>query len=218
MVKRPKQLNRKQKWVLTLLMLLMRLWTRTLRFRCSEHVMAYRDQAIAPSVVVLWHNCIVVAPEFFRRYFGQRKVASMISASQDGGWLAALFEKLGIQPIRGSQHARGGQALLEAMKAQAAGYDLAITPDGSRGPVYHVKPGAAAVAIHCQAPVLMLSFRFSRALRLRTWDRLYMPLPFSTVTVDVVSLGPELVAQMPDPQALTEAIQAQMDTMRAERP
>ena len=99
-------------------------------------------------------------PEFFRRYFGQRKVASMISASQDGGWLAAILEKLGIQPIRGSQHARGGQALLEAMKTQAAGYDLAITPDGSRGPVYRVKPGAAAVAIHCQAPILMLSFRF----------------------------------------------------------
>lgn len=218
MVKRPKQLNRKQRWVLTLLMLLMRLWTGTLRFRCSERVLAYHDQAFAPSVVVLWHNCIVVAPEFFRRYFGQRKVASMISASQDGGWLAALFEKLGIEPIRGSQHARGGQALLEAMKAQATGYDLAITPDGSRGPVYQVKPGAAAVAIHCQAPVLMLSFRFSRALRLRTWDRLYIPLPFSTVTIDVASLKPEFVAQMPNPQALTEAIQAHMNTMRAERP
>lgn len=215
MVKRPKQLNKKQQCVLTLGLLLMRMWTRTLRFRCSDQVMSYYDQDFAPSVVVLWHNCIVVAPEFFRRHFGQRKVASMISASQDGGWLSAFFEKLGIRPIRGSQHARGGQALLEAIKAQATGYDLAITPDGSRGPVYQVKAGAAAIAIHCQAPVLMLSFRFSRALRLRTWDRLFIPLPFSSVTVEVAKIDTEHIAQMTDAATLTRAIQTQMDTMHA---
>ena len=196
----------------------MRMWTRTLRFRCSDQVMSYYDQAFAPSVVVLWHNCIVVAPEFFRRYFGRRKVASMISASQDGGWLAAFFVKLGIRPIRGSQHARGGQALLEAIKAQAAGYDLAITPDGSRGPVYQVKAGAAAIAIHCQAPVLMLSFRFSHALRLRTWDGLFIPLPFSSVTVEVAEIDVQRNAQMTDAPALTQAIQKKMDAMHTRSP
>lgn len=213
-MKRPKQLNQRQRVALTLLLALLRLWSRTLRFHCSDRVRGYIDQSFEPSIVVLWHNCIFVAPEFFRRFFRQRKVASMVSASQDGGWLAAFFQRLGIKPIRGSRHARGGQALFEAIKAQAAGFDLAITPDGSRGPVYQVKAGAAAAAIQCKAPVLMLSFDFSQALRLSTWDRLYIPLPFSAVAVEVDVVAQSTVLDSPDAQQLTLIIQKRMDAMR----
>ena len=38
----------------------------------------------------------------------------MISASRDGGLLAAILEKFEVQPVRGSTSRRGRQALLES--------------------------------------------------------------------------------------------------------
>ena len=63
------------------------------------------------------------------------------------------------------------------------GRDVGITPDGSRGPCYEAKPGALLVAKISKAPVLLLSFEFSSAWRLNSWDGFYLPKPFSRVTV-----------------------------------
>ena len=64
------------------------------------------------------------------------------SASRDGGFLAAILECFGVQPVRGSTSRRGAQALLELTGWAERGYDLAITPDGPRGPCYVVQEGA----------------------------------------------------------------------------
>ena len=65
------------------------------------------------------------------------------------------------------------------------GHDVAITPDGSRGALYEIKPGMILLAQLTGAPVLPISFEFSRAWRLRTWDRFAVPKPFSRVTLRV---------------------------------
>ena len=63
------------------------------------------------------------------------------------------------------------------------GYDIGITPDGSKGPMYSFKPGAVAVALKTDAPFAMLSFCFSKSLRLKSWDQFFLPLPFSRLDV-----------------------------------
>jgi len=45
-----------------------------------------------------------------------------------------------------SSSRRGPQALLELTTWAERGYDLAITPDGPRGPLYVVQDGAMALA------------------------------------------------------------------------
>jgi lysophospholipid acyltransferase (LPLAT)-like uncharacterized protein len=79
-----------------------------------------------------------------RRY--PRKLAALISASKDGAFLAAVLGRFGVEPIRGSSSRRGPQALLELTTHAKRGYDLAVTPDGPRGPRYVVKLGAIALA------------------------------------------------------------------------
>lgn len=211
--KRPKELTGRERVLLRLLVCLIGLWTRTLRFRWGPPVQAVMDQPFPPSVVVVWHNRLFPSPEFFRRYFRQRKLASLISASADGGWLAGFFESLGIMPVRGSRHGRGAQAFREMIAALQQGYDLSFTPDGSRGPIYQMKPGAAAAALKTGAPVVLFSFNYTRAWRLNSWDRFFLPWPFSRVEVEVDVVGTAADLGVDDPAELTQILQRRLDAI-----
>lgn len=187
--KLPKKLRWHQRVVLSVFGVVMRLWTRTLRFHFGADVQAVIDAELPPAVLIFWHNRLFVAPEFFRRFLPKRKGAAIISASGDGAWLAGFFEQLGIRPIRGSQHGRGAQAFRDMIKASRAGYDVAVTPDGSRGPIYDMKAGASTLALRTGAPILLLSYNFSNAWRANSWDRFYIPVPFSRVEVQVDAIA-----------------------------
>lgn len=207
-----RELSGPQRVLLACLAALLRLWWRTLRFRWSADVQSVMEAPPRSSVVILWHNRLFAAPEFFRRYFAGRRLATLISASADGAWLAALVRRLGMSPIRGSHYKRGVQAVREMIVAQEAGCDIAVTPDGSRGPMYDLKPGAVAVALKTGAPFVLFSLNFSRAWRLKSWDRFYLPLPFSRIEVgmdrieDPASLGD-------DPREVAHRLKQRMDAL-----
>ncbi len=103
----------------------------------------------------------------------------MISASRDGGLVASVVERFGVQPIRGSTSRRGPQALLEATTWMERQYSIVITPDGPRGPVYEVQEGIILLAQLTGRPIIPTS-NFTRwKIRLRSWDRFQIPLPFA---------------------------------------
>ena len=94
-----------------------------------------------------------------------------------------------------------------------AGHDIGITPDGPRGPMYEVKPGALVVTRRTNSPMLLIGAEFMWAKRLRSWDRIYIPWPFSRVVMrctilpakktdgdkwDVAEVQAELLAINPD--------------------
>ncbi|HOC49758.1 MAG TPA: lysophospholipid acyltransferase family protein, partial [Verrucomicrobiota bacterium] len=104
-------------------------------------------------------------------------------ASRDGALLAAILECFGVQPVRGSSSRRGPQALLELSGWAERGYDLAITPDGPRGPCYVVQEGVIGLAQVTGLPIVPASCRLGRKVRLRSWDGFQVPLPFSRCDV-----------------------------------
>jgi len=193
-LKVPRQLYWYQRGFIAVFSYFVRLWICSLRFKFGADVQDFLDQPKEPAVVILWHNRLLLAAELFRRYLPERKLAGLVSASSDGAWLAGFFEQLGIKPIRGSRHGRGVQAFRELLKASRAGYDVGITPDGSRGPIYDMKAGAATLALRTGAPIILLSYNYTRAWRLKSWDRFYLPVPFSCVYVklDAVEHGRNL--------------------------
>ena len=164
-----------------LLALLLRAWGRTLRFEAdaaTHGLLAYADE---PAALVIWHNRLFVSAEYFRRFRTRRSVYALVSASKDGGWLAAFYRLIGIVPVRGSSSNFGreaGKALIEVMRA---GHDIGITPDGPRGPLYTVEPGVLVVTRRNNAPMVLVGVEFTRAWRLKSWDRFYVPWPFSRV-------------------------------------
>jgi lysophospholipid acyltransferase (LPLAT)-like uncharacterized protein len=181
----PVRLNWYSRLLLAAIALLMRLWGRTLRFHWGADVQAVLDNGSTPAVVIFWHNRLFAAPIFFNRYFRKRQLATLISASKDGAWLSGFVTKLGMHPVRGSRYKRGTQAVRELIAAHGDGYNIAVSPDGSRGPVYDMKLGAVTVALKTGAPVLLLSFNHTGAWRLKSWDRFFIPYPFSKIEVRI---------------------------------
>jgi lysophospholipid acyltransferase (LPLAT)-like uncharacterized protein len=158
-----------------------RVYVLSLRIRWEEPTS--QDQLNGPAIYCLWHNRLIlcmVAPRYLARNRRMGKgVAALISASKDGAFLAAILEYFKIQAVRGSSSRRGPQALLELTSWSERGYDLAITPDGPRGPRYIVQHGAMALAQLTGLPIVPFGFHARRKIQLKSWDAFQIPLPFS---------------------------------------
>ncbi|MBL9189985.1 MAG: DUF374 domain-containing protein [Opitutaceae bacterium] len=174
--------------------LLLRLWGRSLRFDATpEDLRAYgmRDEPVA---MVLWHNRLFLAAEIVRRYRGGRPAYALVSASQDGAWLSAFFSLAGVGTVRGSSSRLGREAATTLIDTLRAGHDIGLTPDGPRGPCYELKPGGIVVARRARAPLLLIGCEFASAWRLRSWDRFYLPKPFSRVRMRAEIIPAEQLA------------------------
>ena len=88
---------------------------------------------------------------------------------------------IGIQPVRGSSSNFGREAARQLIEVMREGHDVGITPDGPRGPIYTVEPGVLVVTRRNGAPILLIGAEFTHAWRLKSWDRFYIPRPFSRI-------------------------------------
>ena len=132
-----------------------------------------------PFIYVLWHGELLPLLWAHR----DRGVAVMISEHSDGEIIARVAHSLGYRTVRGSTSRGAARALLGACREIESGVNLAVTPDGPRGPAHSVAPGAAAIAQRTGAPLLPVSATASSAWRLRSWDRFMIPRPFATITI-----------------------------------
>jgi hypothetical protein len=177
----------KPKWhqraVAWLIFALIRLTWATLRCRWQDRSEYIHVKNSGPVIYCVWHNRLTLCMPAYFNYARRRKktsgMAAMVSASRDGGFLAAILECFKVHPVRGSSSRRGPQALLELTTWAERGYDLAITPDGPRGPVYVVQEGAMSLAQLTGLPVVPFSFYAKWKICLKSWDRFQIPLPFS---------------------------------------
>jgi lysophospholipid acyltransferase (LPLAT)-like uncharacterized protein len=159
---------------------------RTLRYR-YEFPPGFLERLPRPSIFVTWHNRLFLSLILYRHLVRLKhrphRMAAIVSASRDGGVLARILQHFGVQPVRGSTSRRGPQALLELTTWAERGYDLAITPDGPRGPRYAAQSGAIALAHLTGLPLVPASYHLAWKIQARSWDRFQIPLPFSRVTV-----------------------------------
>jgi lysophospholipid acyltransferase (LPLAT)-like uncharacterized protein len=157
--------------------------TLTLRYRWTDRSGLSDQKNAPPAIYCIWHNrlalCMVAYYDYIKEHNQTPGLAALVSASKDGGFLAAILECFKVQPVRGSSSRRGRQALLELTTWAERGYDVAITPDGPRGPCYVVQDGAAFLAQVTGRPIVPVSFNLDWKIRLRSWDRFQIPLPFS---------------------------------------
>ncbi|MBI3874708.1 MAG: lysophospholipid acyltransferase family protein [Verrucomicrobia bacterium] len=181
----------------------------TLRWRLRDESGLFTPGAKEPVIFCIWHNRLALSLILYRRYIqpchAERRMAAMVSASKDGGMLARVLELFGVQPVRGSSSRRGPQALLELTSWSERGCDLAITPDGPRGPCYAVQDGIMALAQLTGLPIVPVSYELGWKLRLQSWDKFQVPLPLSRC---VVRFGEPL-------RVPREATDAERDALRA---
>jgi hypothetical protein len=160
-----------------LVFLVERFVTASLRCKWRDHSGLAKSRNGQPVIFCLWHNRLAISMVVHRRY--PRKLAALVSASKDGALLAAILEIFGVEQVRGSSSRRGPQALLELASRAELGYDLAVTPDGPKGPRYFVQKGVIALAQVTGSPIIPVTCNTQWKIRLKSWDRFQIPLPFS---------------------------------------
>ena len=189
--------DRKAEILGTLAGWLMRIWNATLRYEIEDRCgITGPNNKLPPVIYAMWHNRILVIPSIWRKNCGHhRKAVVLTSASKDGAILSRAMAVFGIGSVRGSSSRRAVAALIGMKRELKEGVDVCITPDGPRGPRYGFHAGMIKLAESSGAPILPIHARFSSAWRLKTWDRLVIPKPFSRVTVifdETLAVPPKL--------------------------
>jgi lysophospholipid acyltransferase (LPLAT)-like uncharacterized protein len=160
----------------------------TLRFRFIDHAGVLTNPPREPLLWAFWHNRLLVSAYMFERYFPARRGAAMASRSGDGEIISAIISCFGLRPIRGSSSRGGARALVEMKRAHDDGFDVAITPDGPRGPRYRVNPGIVKLAQLTGGKIFPMHIAYSRCWRLKSWDGFMIPKPFATVEITFAPL------------------------------
>lgn len=166
----------------------------TLRYRWTIHPAAEAALRSGPVIFAIWHNRLALSLMLYQRACrilrtseswrsARPRMAAMVSASRDGGFLSRVLEHFGVQPVRGSTSRRGPQALLELTTWAERGYDLAVTPDGPRGPREVVQEGVLALAQLTGLPIVPVNYQLAWKYIIRSWDRFQVPLPFGRCNV-----------------------------------
>ncbi len=155
----------------------------TLRIRVLGDAKRLRE---GQTIVALWHNRIFV-PCYIYRYIirGKVRMSMLTSASKDGAMLEAVAEDYGMQVVRGSSARRGAVGFRDMVHELEKGLSMCITPDGPKGPAYCCRPGVVKLASLTGLPITPLRISYHHFFRVRSWDRFFVPLPFSRVELEV---------------------------------
>ncbi len=185
---------------------LVRALAATWRYRVTgdEHIRALREKR-RPFVFVLWHSRIL---PLLYHHRGEG-VVMLISRHRDGGYLADLGDRWGYRSVRGSTKRGGEVGLLGVVRALEGGAEVAITPDGPRGPAQRVQPGAVAAAQHAGVSIVTVGAHVSSAWYLRSWDRMCIPKPFAAIDV---RYGPPILIDH-GKEGLRRGIEAVQDSL-----
>jgi lysophospholipid acyltransferase (LPLAT)-like uncharacterized protein len=131
-----------------------------------------------PAVIGLWHQDLPACLAAFK----YKNIAVLISQSDDGSKFAKLAQSLGYYVFRGSS-SRGQSEIRHLLKALQNGNSAGMALDGPKGPALIAKPGAEWLCNKVKTQLVEVKVKYSHAIRLKSWDRTFIPLPFSKISI-----------------------------------
>lgn len=134
-----------------------------------------------PFMVAFWHGKLLLAPFIYTKLRKNVKIGVIISDHFDGEIIARTMDYFGFETIRGSSSKGGIKALKESFRKISEGYDIAITPDGPRGPYHSIADGIVSITQKKEMMIVVFNYKASACWELKSWDRFMIPKPFSTM-------------------------------------
>jgi len=149
---------------------------RTMRFEeiNPEIPRSFLERGI-PAIGAFWHGRLLMMPFIYKG----KKLSFLVSAHRDGQVVGKALTRFGFHAILGSTTRKGFSAFKQMVKACQDGSDLALVPDGPRGPRYRVQMGVIELAKLTGRPIVPFSFSASKRKIFNTWDHFLLPYPFS---------------------------------------
>ncbi len=126
-----------------------------------------------PAIGAFWHGRLLMMPVIYKG----KKLSFLVSPHRDGRVVSNALKRFGFHPILGSTTRKGFSGFKRMVKAH--GGDIAIVPDGPRGPRHQVQLGVIELAKRTGRPVIPLTFSASKRKIFNTWDQFLLPYPFS---------------------------------------
>jgi lysophospholipid acyltransferase (LPLAT)-like uncharacterized protein len=192
------------------LLIRMLAWTWRVRVTHDAGIRRLRAEQ-TPFIFLLWHGQLL--PLLY--YHRNEGVAILISEHGDGEIIARIAHGLGYETVRGSTSRGAARALLGLTRTLREGRNLAITPDGPRGPAKSFAPGALVVAQRAGAPMIAVAASASSGWRLRSWDSFLIPRPFARVHIAYSEVAVVEATDARGAAAETDRVRAYMDTAEA---
>ena len=150
-----------------------------------EYVQRQLEQQVqdarTPILFAFWHGRMLYFMKLYE--YLRSRLTILVSQSRDGELVTQLLSRFGFQTTRGSTSQGGARGLLAVVNKVRGGIHACFTPDGPRGPRYHVQPGLVLVAKRTGAPILPMTFGAQWKRVLASWDAFVLPLPFSRIVV-----------------------------------
>ena len=201
-------------------------WAFNVLIRTIGSTLRYEVEGIDPRPAVraagetpifaIWHDRIF-ASTYYMRGDG---IVVLTSKSFDGEYIARFLTKFGFGTVRGSSSRGGVRGMVEMIRLIRAGLPMAFTVDGPRGPRYEVKSGPVILAKKTANPIVPFVIECEGSWRVKSWDRLQIPKPFSRARVfytEPVHVDPD--ADDDEVEAKRMELQAKLDelVMRGKR-
>ncbi|MEY8826918.1 lysophospholipid acyltransferase family protein [Sedimentitalea sp. XS_ASV28] len=186
-------------------------WERT-GFEAMDEVLAQGE----PVIVALWHQRLMMAPYLFNMELG--KICSLTSAARAGRMAGQVQARFGFDTIAMSSHMRHVALSREVLGRIRDGWSIGIATDGPRGPARVASTVPLVWARTSGKRIFVVSFSARRVLALPTWDRMWLPAPFTRGTL-VCREWPETVPRRPsdeETERLREKLEIALDAVTDE--
>ena len=132
-------------------------------------------------LIAMWHGDLLMQPLNYRNFRKNGNVKVIVSEHKDGLIIKKVCEYLKVGAIAGSSSKGGIKALKNALKELRNGTDVAITPDGPRGPRFSIADGIVAISKKTNTKIVTLNCVPKSFWQLNSWDKFVIPKPFGTI-------------------------------------
>ena len=131
----------------------------TLRLRTlhADRIKAFWETG-RPVIIAFWHGRQIMMP----LCYGGSRLSILISQHRDGELIHRIVRRFGFDTVRGSTTRGGARALRQMARMGRAGTDLAVTPDGPKGPRCIAQAGVVELAKLTGLPIVPLTFSASK--------------------------------------------------------
>jgi len=134
-----------------------------------------------PFILAMWHGQLLMQALNYRKFKKDGQIKVIVSEHRDGQTIRKVVSHLGVGALEGSSTRGGVKALIGAIKSIKNGIDVAITPDGPKGPIHEVADGIIAIANKTNANILTCKIVPTKYWQTKSWDKFIIPKPFGRI-------------------------------------
>ena len=135
-----------------------------------------------PLLLCLWHEQLVYVSRFFKN--SSFNFYGIISTHFDAEIYSRILRAWNIKLIRGSSTRWWANVIKKMILIfKDSSSVIAVTNDGPKGPPRIAKEGSLSVAKKYNAQIVAVSAKASKYWRVGSWDKTFIPKPFSTVYI-----------------------------------